>query len=123
MVAKTESDSSRLDSLKLAVSLAVLALGVAGFYLLSDAGTLVRVLGVVAAVAVAAGIFYTSSTGRAAWEFARESRTELRKVVWPTRQETVQTTLVVMLVVILVGIFLWLLDSLLLWVVKALTGQ
>ncbi len=123
MVAKTESDSSRLDSLKLVVSLAVLALGVASFYLLSDAGTLVRVLGVVAAVAVAAGIFYTSSTGRAAWEFARESRTELRKVVWPTRQETVQTTLVVMLVVILVGIFLWLLDSLLLWVVKALTGQ
>lgn len=54
--------------------------------------------------------------------FAREARVELRKVIWPTRQETLQTTLVVLVMVVVVAIFLWLLDMLLLWAVNGLTG-
>jgi len=122
MVAQTDSDSSKLDVLKLGSAGVVIALAVAAFYVFSDAPTLFRVLGVVAAVAVAAGIAYTTSVGQSTWGFMRESRSELRKVVWPTRQETIQTTLIVMAVVVLVALFLWLLDSLLLWLVKLLTG-
>ena len=56
-------------------------------------------------------------------QFLREVRAELRRVVWPTRQETIQTTLIVLFVVLLVGIFLWLVDMMLLSIVKTLTGQ
>jgi preprotein translocase subunit SecE len=81
------------------------------------------VLGLVAIVIVAAGIAFTTSTGQAILSFGRESRAEVRKVVWPTRQETVQTTLMVVVAVIILGIFLWLIDMMLLNAVQMLTGQ
>ena len=80
-------------------------------------------LGLVTIVMVAAGIAFTTSTGHAILSFGRESRAEVRKVVWPTRQETVQTTLMVVVAVILLGIFLWLIDMILLEAVQLLTGQ
>jgi preprotein translocase subunit SecE len=60
--------------------------------------------------------------GKAAWEFRREAIIEVRKVVWPTRKETVQTTMVVLVVVIIMAILLWALDSMLAWAVRYLTG-
>ena len=64
-----------------------------------------------------------SSQGRAFWQFVQGSRVELRKVVWPTGQETGQTTLVVVVAVLVMGVFFWLLDMLLGAVTRALTGQ
>jgi preprotein translocase subunit SecE len=64
-----------------------------------------------------------SSQGRAFWQFVQGSRVELRKVVWPTRQETLQTTLVVMVAIVVMGIFFWALDAALGAIMRALTGQ
>lgn len=119
---KLNEDRSPLDTVKLLVALLVLGAGVLGFYWYSDASQLYRIPGLLAAVVVAALIFFTTAAGRALGGFAREARTELRKVVWPTRQETVQTTLVVLVMVVIAGIFLWLLDMFLLWGVNRLMG-
>jgi preprotein translocase subunit SecE len=82
-----------------------------------------RVLALLALVAVALGVMFTTQLGQGIWSFLRDSRNEVRKVVWPTRQETVQTTLLVIAMVVLVGIMLWLMDILLRWAVMLLTGQ
>ena len=87
--------------------------------------TLLEVLvamAILAVAGVAVAIVYQTDLGRRAWSFVQDSRTEVRKVVWPTRAETVQTTLIVMALVLLVGIFLWLLDMLLAWGFQTLTG-
>jgi len=64
-----------------------------------------------------------TALGQRLVSFSRESRVELRKVVWPTRQETIQITLIVLVLVFLIGLFLWLVDSLLFWGVQMITGQ
>ena len=124
MVAKTETEvSNKLDTFKLILAIAVLLVGIGGFYYYADASLLYRVLGLVAMAIVAVGIALTTGTGRAIVSFGREARAEVRKVVWPTRQETVQTTLMVVVAVIILGIFLWLIDMMLLKAVQMLTGQ
>ena len=124
MVAKAETEvSNKLDTFKLVLAIAVLLAAIGGFYYYSEASLLYRVLGLVGMAIVAVGIALTTGTGQAILAFGRESRTEVRKVVWPTRQETVQTTLMVVVAVILLGIFLWLVDMLLLNAVQVLTGQ
>ena len=124
MVAKTETEvSNKLDTVKLIVSLMILLAGIAGFYYYAEESLLYRGLGLVAVVMVAAGIALTTATGQAILSFGRESRAEVRKVVWPTRQETIQTTLMVVVAVIIIGIFLWIVDMLLLEAVQLLTGQ
>ena len=123
MTSQTESQATTTDTLKLAVAAAILAGGIGAFYYFGEHSTLVRVLGllVIAGIAVAVGL--SSAPGRALWHFSGDSWTEVRKVVWPSRQETVQTTLIVLAVVLLMGIFLWLVDLGLLAIVQALTGQ
>ena len=124
MVAKTETEvSNKLDTFKLVLAIAVLLAGIGGFYYYADASLLYRVLGLVGMVIVAVGIALTTGTGHAILSFGREARAEVRKVVWPTRQETVQTTLMVVVAVIILGIFLWLVDMLLLEAVQLLTGR
>ena len=124
MVAKAETEvSNKLDTFKLVLAIAILLAGIGGFYYYADASLLYRVLGLVAVVIIAAGIALTTSSGHAIMSFGRESRAEVRKVVWPTRQETVQTTLMVVVAVIILGIFLWLIDMMLLNAVQMLTGQ
>ena len=124
MVAKAETEvTSKLDTLKLVVAVALLVAGIAQFYYFEAESLLYRVLGLLAFIAVAVGVVYTTRIGHTVWEFARDARTEVRKVVWPTRQETMQTTLMVVVMVILVGIMLWLMDMVLRWAVLVLTGQ
>ena len=105
--------------------LAVLVLfaGIGGYYYLGDKILLVRVLVVLGAFVASVVIALQTETGRAAAGFTREALVELRKVVWPTRKETVQITLVVVAMVVFVALFLWLIDWGLLAAVKALTGQ
>lgn len=122
MVAKAETQGSWLDTLKLGVAIALLAGGVFAFYWLGDVSQLYRALGLIAVAVVAVAIAYTTDQGQRAWAFAQNARIELRKVVWPTRQEALQTTLIVLLVVLLVGVFLWLLDMVLQWGYGAITG-
>lgn len=83
----------------------------------------IRVLAWLVLVIITLLIASLTSQGRRAWHFAKEARGELRKVVWPTRQETIQTTLVVIGLVILLSLIIWGLDSILLWAVSFLTGH
>ncbi len=117
-----DTSSSGMDTVKLLLALVILALGVVGFYYYSDQSNLYRVLGLLAAAAVAIGIAATSNRGRTLLGFMKNARTEVRKMVWPTRQEAFQTTLIVMVLVVIVGIFLFFVDKLLGWVVKLLLG-
>ncbi len=123
MSAKIETSNSRLDSLKWAVALALLGGALGAFYIYADQSLLLRVVGLLAVAGISATLILLTAKGRLAWEFMQESRTEVRKVVWPTRQETVQTTLVVIAMVTVVAVFLWLLDMLLAWIVKLVIGM
>ena len=106
-----------------ALAIALLIAGIASFYLLDTRPDWQRWgstgVGVVAAVAV----FALSPLGRRFWQFILDSRVELRKVVWPSRQETLQTTAVVFGFICVAAIFFWILDLLLAWATRLLTGQ
>ena len=106
-----------------ALAIALLIAGIAAFYLLDTRPDWQRWgstgIGVVAAIAV----FALSPMGRRFWQFILDSRVELRKVVWPSRQETLQTTAVVFGFIVIAGIFFWILDLLLAWGTRLLTGQ
>jgi preprotein translocase subunit SecE len=123
MTEQVETQASAFDAVKLALSVLVLAAGIAGFYYLGEQPAVVRWLLVLAGFGVACVIAMQSSYGRDFWQFVQSSRVELRKVVWPNRQETLQTTLVVLVFVVVSGIFFWLLDMVLAWATKYLTGQ
>ena len=123
MVAKTEEVvSNKLDTFKLLLAIAVLIAGIVGFYYYEAESLLYRVLGVVFAAVVAVAISSTTMLGRNLIGFGREARMEVRKVVWPSRQETVQTTFMVIVAVIIIGIFLWLIDMLLAEAIQLVTG-
>lgn len=118
-----QSSGSSLDTIKLLLALVVLAAGIVGFYWFADVGHFaLRVVGLVVALVAAGLIAAFTGPGRALAGFASETRFELRKVVWPTKQETMQTTLVVMVVVVIISIILWLIDMLLAWIVRTLVG-
>lgn len=106
-----------IDKVKLVGAVAIVVLGIAGFYYFDGLSVLLRAGMVIVAVVAGAGIALTSAPGQVTWEFAKGARLELRKVVWPTRRETIQGTGVVILMVVIVGIYLWLLDTALFWVV------
>jgi preprotein translocase subunit SecE len=96
-------------SSKLKVALAILAVvaGVVGFYALSAQSTSVRALALVAGIIVAVAIAWTSIPGREFIGFARDAKTEVKKVVWPTRKEAIQLTAIVFVFVLVMAIFLW----------------
>ena len=109
-----------VDNLKLVAAVVAIIAGIAVFYAFGDMSALLRALIVVVGVVVAGGIALTSTPGRNAWQFAIGTRAEIRKGIWPSRRETVQTTLVVILMVLVVGIYLWLLDALSFWAIYEL---
>jgi preprotein translocase subunit SecE len=123
MNARVESPSARLDGVKWAAAVILLGAAIAGFYYFGDTSLLLRVVALLAAGGVALAILSLTEKGREAWAFMREARTEVRKVVWPTRKETVQTTSIIVVMVAIVAVFLWLIDMLLAWGVQRLIGQ
>jgi preprotein translocase subunit SecE len=98
----------------------VLIAGVVAFHYFEDQPQLLRVLGMLAVGVVAFLIAASSDLGRRGLGFVRDARVEVRKVVWPTRQETLQTTIAVLFMVLLVAIILWLIDMFLGWSVSQL---
>ena len=112
-----------IDSAKLLLAAAALVAGIGGYYWFVDVPTAGRLLMVLAGVALGAALLFWSTQGQVLWQFVQGSRVELRKMVWPTRQETLQTTLVVAVFVLLLGVFFWLVDMLLAWAMRHLTGQ
>ncbi|MGD8909640.1 MAG: preprotein translocase subunit SecE [Chromatiales bacterium] len=122
MSANTQVEASGFDTVKLLLAVAIVVGAILGFYYLDAYSQLLRVLGLLALVGVAAFIVYHTALGRTVWDFAAASKVEVRKVVWPSRQETVQTTLIVFVMVLIMGVVLWLFDMMLGAILKALTG-
>jgi preprotein translocase subunit SecE len=123
MNTQAEATSTVFDIVKQAFSLILVIAGIAAFYYFSESLLIYRVLGVVAVVLMALALMLTTDIGRSVWSFMLESKQEVRKVVWPSRQETTQTTLMVFAMVFIVGLILWLLDMFLFWGIRVLTGQ
>ncbi|MBK1648092.1 preprotein translocase subunit SecE [Rhabdochromatium marinum] len=123
MNARAETGASKTDTLKLAAAVAILVAGLWGFYFFANFSLLLRVIVLLAIAAGAVAVALTTGPGRTLWRFASDSRMEVRRVVWPTRQETIQTTLVVMVMVLILGILLWLFDTLLMTILRLLTGH
>ncbi|MCP5137304.1 MAG: preprotein translocase subunit SecE [Gammaproteobacteria bacterium] len=119
----SEAGSSPADYAKWVGVAALLIGGIYGFYHFAAHPMVVRVVLVLVAFGLAGWLAVKTTAGAQGWDFLLESRTEVRKVVWPTRQETWQTTLAVVVMVLVTGILLWLLDMFLLWAVGVLTGQ
>ena len=123
MSTNTETTAgSSLDWLKWLIVAALLAGGVYGNWYFQDESLLIRVLGLLGGAAVAVFIAIQTERGRATWNLMKESRSEIRRVVWPSNQETTQTTLVVLVLVIIFALILWGLDSLLSWGVSSVIG-
>jgi preprotein translocase subunit SecE len=119
----TSTETSGLDKVKIVLAIAIVVGGIAGYYIYEDAPAVLRIGAVIFSLAIAIGVFATSGPGQELWRFIQGSRIELRKVVWPNRQETGQTTLVIIFFVIIMGVFFWLLDMFLAWAARMLTGQ
>jgi preprotein translocase subunit SecE len=117
------SESGALDIIKLLIAAAALIGGLyAYYYYQNDIAQAVRVLMVLAGTAVGIGIAMTSTQGQRLWHFIQGSRVEIRKVVWPTKQETTQTAIAVFVFTLVMMLFFWVLDSGLLWLTRTLVG-
>ncbi len=110
------------DKLKLILAVLIVAGGIGGFYYFDDKPDLVQVAVILAAAVLAVIVVAQTEFGRGAWEFAKGARLELRKVVWPARKETMQVTLIVFVMVILVAVYMWVIDWGLHKIVRVVTG-
>ncbi|KFZ27798.1 preprotein translocase subunit SecE [Pseudidiomarina atlantica] len=123
MSATSETQSSSFDSIKWIVAIALLAAAVLGNYYYGETvSVLYRAIGVVLLVAFAGIIAGMTGKGRRFRSFAKESRTEVRRVVWPSRQEATQTTIIVVVATAIVSLILWGMDAILVRVVGFFTG-
>ncbi|MDC9725567.1 MAG: preprotein translocase subunit SecE [Gammaproteobacteria bacterium] len=109
------------DNIKMIIAVVIMAAAIALFYNYAEYSTLLRVLGLLTAAGLSLFIASQTTVGSTALSYIRDTQVEVRKVVWPTRQETVQTTMLVILMVMVAALMLWAVDSMLGWAVRALT--
>jgi preprotein translocase subunit SecE len=120
---QTPPGASAKDTALITLSVLVLFVGIGAFYWYEEQALAIRIAMVIGGLAVGAGLAWFSWYGREFWLFAQAARIELRKVVWPSRDETIKTTYVVFIFAILMGLFFWGLDWVLTWLTRLLTGQ
>jgi preprotein translocase subunit SecE len=118
-----DSGAGAADKVKLAAAILLVVAGIVAYYALGTQPSWIRWLAVVGGLVLAIGAFAWSRHGESLWQFVLDSRIELRKIVWPTKNETLMTTVVVFGFVIVAGLFFWVLDLVLAWATRALTGQ
>ena len=123
MDAKVDSKPTIMDTVLLLLSVVILVGSIFAYYYYGNESVLYRSIGVLVAFIAAIWIALQSAQGRTLWAFIQGSRVELRKVVWPTREETLQTTLIVLVFAAIMGVFFWGLDALLLLFTRFFTGQ
>ena len=126
MAAKEEqSKGSFLDTIKIAIALGLLVGGpvVLSIYKVTTSG-IAKTGAIIGLVLAALVVFLTTAKGRASWEFMKDARIEVRKVIWPTQKETLQTTLIVIVMAVAVGLILFMFDGILAWLLaKFGTGK
>jgi preprotein translocase subunit SecE len=116
-------DAGTADKVKLTLAILIVVAGVTAYYLMPLEYGWMRWGAVVASLVLGAVVLWFSWYGRQFLQFVELARVELRKVVWPTRDETLKTTAVVIAFVAIAGVFFWLLDWVLAWATRTLTGQ
>jgi len=109
-----------IDKIKLVFAILLVAAGVGGYYWLADHAMVIRILAVLAGLVAAAALMYSTAPGKQFFAFAGDAVVETRKVVWPSRKETIQTTVAVFVLVLVMALFLWVIDVGFLWMVKML---
>jgi preprotein translocase subunit SecE len=122
MNAKIEKENSALDPVKWVLVVALVAVGVVGNYYYSAESLLYRVLVLLVLAGVAGWVALQTSKGKQFSTLVSEAKTEIRKVVWPTRQELIQTTIMVVIFVLVVALILWGADSLIGWIISLVIG-
>jgi preprotein translocase subunit SecE len=120
---QTSPGASAKDTALLSVSILAILVGIGAFYWFDEQPLAIRIALVIAGLGVSAGLAWLSWYGREFWQFALAARVELRKVVWPDREETIKTTYVVFIFAVLMGVFFWGLDWVLTWITRLMTGQ
>ena len=120
---QTSEAASAKDTALMTLSVLVLLAGIVGFYWFDEDALPLRLGMVVGGLVVAGGLLWISWYGREFRQFAQAARVELRKVVWPSREDTVRTTIMVIAFAIVMGLFFWFLDMILTWMIRWLTGQ
>ncbi len=123
MDTKVEESPTFVDTAKLILAIGIVVAGLVAYYYFGESSQLLRSLGVIVALGVAAFVALQSLQGQWFWKFLQAARIELRKVVWPTREETIQTTIAVLVFALIMGVFFWLLDLFLFYVTSKITGQ
>ena len=118
-----ETKSSGLDTAKLIGAIALIIAGIVAYYWFNTQNQLLRAAYVIIGLVLALLLAWQTRLGQAAWGFISSSRNELRKMVWPTREETFQTTVAVIVVVLITAVLMWLLDIFLFWALHGITGQ
>jgi preprotein translocase subunit SecE len=116
------SQSGVLDIIKLLAAAGLLVGGLYGYYYLIEWSLPLRVLLVLGGLIAGVSVAMTSAQGLRLWAFIQGSRVEIRKVIWPTRQETTQTAIAVFVFTLVMALFFWALDSGLLWLTRRLVG-
>lgn len=122
-MANEKRQQSLMDGIKWSIVILLLLVGSYANYYYGDVSMAIRLVIGIVVFCVLVFIAFQTHQGRRFYQFAKDARMELRKVVWPTRQETVQTTLLVIVMVIITALILWGIDSFLMWAVSWLTGQ
>ncbi len=123
MDTKVDAGAAAFDTVKLLVAGGIVLGGIVGNYYFADVSVLIRAIGVLLAFALGVVVALQSIRGQEFMRFVQGARVELRKVVWPTREETIQTSVTVLVFTLIMGVFFWLLDVFLLWFTRLLTGQ
>ncbi len=118
-----KSGVALVDAFKLVLAAAALVGGVVAYYWFADEPQALRMLMVLGGLVAGLVLLYWSAPGLELWAYIQSSRVELRKMVWPTRQETWRTTLVVFVFVMALAVFFWIVDMGLAWGARHVTGQ
>jgi preprotein translocase subunit SecE len=120
---QTSEVASAKDTALMTLSIVVLLAGIVAFYWFDEDALPLRLGMVAGGLVLAGGLLWISWYGREFRQFAQAARVELRKVVWPSREDTVRTTIMVIAFAIVMGLFFWFLDMILTWLIRLLTGQ
>jgi preprotein translocase subunit SecE len=123
MDTKAETEPTVIDTVKLVLAGGIVFAGIYGYTSYPEIPVVLRALGMLASFGLAVWVALQAAQGQTLWRFIQASRIELRKVVWPTREDTIQTTVAVLIFAAIMGVFFWLLDLFLLWFTRFVTGQ
>ena len=120
---ETHDRPALVDTALLAAACLVVLASIVAYYYFEGASIVLRVIGILAGFGIGAALLYQTRQGQVIWQFILGSRVEIRKVIWPNRQETMQTTITVFIFLLILGFFFWSLDFVLLMITRAVTGQ